>query len=54
LVLSFTVIREPPGDLLFCQASKFGEVLFVGSLEVGMLNIIQEPLLEDFRLGSVE
>lgn len=54
LVFSLTVVGEPAGDLLFCQASEFGEVFFVGSLQVGMLDVIQEPLLEDFRLRPVE
>ena len=54
MVFSLTVVGEPAGDLLFCQASKFGEVFFVGSLQVGMLNVIQEPLLEDLRLRPVE
>lgn len=54
MVLSLAVVGEPPGDLLFRQASKFGEMLLVRSLQIGMLDIVEEPLLEDFRLRPVE
>jgi hypothetical protein len=54
LVFTLSIVGEPTSDLLPGQASLAGQLGFIGFLQVGVVNVVQEPLLEDLGLVLLE
>jgi len=54
LIFSLPIVGEPSRDLLLGKVCNSAQILFVYLFQVGMLNIIKKPLLQDPGLDLVE
>lgn len=54
MVLSLSVVGEPPSDLFLGQPCFVGKLYLVVLFQVRVLNVVQEPFLENFSLMLLE